>query len=1456
MNRSLVALCLLISLWAAAAFAAPDRVPVREDRRTSLDVTRRDGRAMVLRAEIGELLAERIETPVGAFTRVTIPGFHAGRVPGRPELPQMNRLIAIPHGAEARIEIVGGETRTIDLAAIGSAPRLMPAQPSLSKSADPDTATFVYDRSAYSVDEVSRPAAVFKRLGRLRAMDVGRLEISPVRYLPRENKLLVTESMDVRVVFEGGDAAAGDRLAESVASPFFQPVYERIAGAGDFHASHPDMLRDPVTMVVVAPDSLVAPLADYLAWKKARGFRMVVGVTGTAEVGSDRSSIREYLAGLYRDGTPGQPAPTFVLLVGDVDILPTWTLGGNATDRPYCEMDGDLFPDMYYGRFSVESAAELAAVAAKTIAYEQLTMPDPSYLGDAMLIAGVDSDYAPVYANGQIRYAAQTYFNAAHGIDASVFLYPDSAGEAETIKGLAGAGAGFINYTAHGSEVRWSNPRFMVEDVDALENFGRYGLVIGNCCLTAKFDHDTPCFGEAWLRAPDAGAIGYIGGSNSTYWDEDYWWSVGYTAQITDSPTYELTSQGGLDGLFHENGEESYVTADAVVFCGNLAVSEAASEGATGREEYYWNIYNLLGDPSVVPYMREPQAHPVTAPDKLAVTATTLEIGADPGSYVGLTQNGVLLASGAVGATGSVSLPIRGTLDVGLARLVITAQNRIPAILDVPVAVPALVTIAPESIVVSTATDLTVTVHDAETGDPLAGVEVWAEGLNYRSAGSTTDAQGEAVIQVLYDYGPDLTVAGRDPGQPFDAFRRTVDVAAAPLTDPDLMVSSTSGVTDAFPLNIEGLLAASYGETGAMLWLFPDGAEPASTTGNGMFYTATAVGEAVAVIALPGYDLYEETFPIVKVYGTISGTVFFDGVPAAGVPVRGLDQAGLTAFQAVTNDQGLYAVTTPVPAADYILAVDVFAYDSYRQDFFLVQGLNIRNIDLESSPTGVAEGLVLDVETSLPLEALVRIFRPDNGEIFAEGASDPQDGVFRIEDLPAETYDTVVLAEGYAPAIGEVEIEGGQVPSRLFALRPVRGDILLLDGANAVPVNLPSAPPVSGKPPLPAAELEPDPIPADMAAALSAEGYEVTVENVAMTDTAGWADRDLVILSCGRNRDPLVGQPAIRAALAARAAAGGRILVEGGEVGYTWTRIDRVDSLFIRDVLHVTEWVQDDSGDITVTEPGHLIVTAPYALPSIVPSAYENYVDQDLMLPGRDVVVVGSWTRNSSGASIVTYDPTPETEGGRTVYFAFSYRSLDDELRAPLLLNAVNWLLLPEPGSCAVNGRVLLEGEGPADGVVVELLPDGGLALTAADGSYSFTGVVPGAYSVRATLLNWTQETLPIVLEDGETISGADLTLLPDVPRLLALHPNYPNPFNPGTTFAFDLPSESRVKLAVYDARGRLVRTILDEPLPHGYYRQPWDGTDDGGRLLASGVYFARLSVEGAVKTRKMVLVR
>ena len=109
-------------------------------------------------------------------------------------------------------------------------------------------------------------------------------------------------------------------------------------------------------------------------------------------------------------------------------------------------------------------------------------------------------------------------------------------------------------------------------------------------------------------------------------------------------------------------------------------------------------------------------------------------------------------------------------------------------------------------------------------------------------------------------------------------------------------------------------------------------------------------------------------------------------------------------------------------------------------------------------------------------------------------------------------------------------------------------------------------------------------------------------------------------------------------------------------------------------------------------------------------------------------------------------------------------------------------------------------------------------------------------------------------------VYGGSATDVPDgdptVPSRHVLQGVTPNPFNPTTSVSYGTPSSGRVAIRVYDVSGRLVRTLVDGPVEAGYHTAMWDGRDEGGVEVASGVYFCRMEAPEYRATAKMVLLK
>ena len=98
--------------------------------------------------------------------------------------------------------------------------------------------------------------------------------------------------------------------------------------------------------------------------------------------------------------------------------------------------------------------------------------------------------------------------------------------------------------------------------------------------------------------------------------------------------------------------------------------------------------------------------------------------------------------------------------------------------------------------------------------------------------------------------------------------------------------------------------------------------------------------------------------------------------------------------------------------------------------------------------------------------------------------------------------------------------------------------------------------------------------------------------------------------------------------------------------------------------------------------------------------------------------------------------------------------------------------------------------------------------------------------------------------------------LFSEVPSNISLYQNYPNPFNPTTEIGFELSKEGYVELNIYDATGKLVKTLIDGEKEAAYHTVYWNGTNNAGKALPSGVYVYTLKAGEYSESKTMILLK
>ena len=628
--------------------------------------------------------SELVSTERGTFSMIsmenTIP---AGNI-GEPQVPVMRKLIAVPFGANPVVTVKNYTVNEYNLADYGIE-KLYPMQPSQSKSEK--EVKFAYNEAAYAAKGYNeRPIAEVEVMGTMRGIQIGALQLNTVSYNAAANTIRVYNNIELEVAFDNADLALTEQTLVNTYSPYFRTVYAALYNERailDVYDDHPDLWAVPVKVLVVANRLFEDAMQPWITWKTEKGF--VMDVNYTDEIGSTAQAIKTFITNKYNEGVANGQAPTFIIIIGDKPQVPESQMGSathKVTDLYYYAVAGnDVFGDMFHSRFTCETVQEFQNVIDKSMMYEQYTMPDPSYLSNVLLIAGWDSSWNPRIGKPTIQYATNYYYNAAHGfVQVNEFLqqpYNQPYASMNT-------GVNFVNYTAHGGETSWSDPSFSVSNANALTNTGKYFLAMGNCCLAADWGYSSKSLGETMIIAQNKAAYAYIGSPVETYWYEDYYFGVGATNTMNQMPTYEGSSMGTYDAQFRDD----WNCVTAVPYVGNLAVAYGHAGGyqSSVSDQYYWEAYHVLGDGSVTPYHTNPIENTVSHMPTLPIGMDTYEVTADPGSYVGISKDGVLLGAGEIGEEGTAEIPIEPVTSGGTAKIVVTHPQRQPYVMEVPCA--------------------------------------------------------------------------------------------------------------------------------------------------------------------------------------------------------------------------------------------------------------------------------------------------------------------------------------------------------------------------------------------------------------------------------------------------------------------------------------------------------------------------------------------------------------------------------------------------------------------------------------------------------------------------------------------------------------------------------------------------------------------------------------------------
>jgi len=377
---------------------------------------------LMVNFDVPGMFVHEVEVDGVTYHRLSIPGHTTLLDLGKPELPIVGQIVEIPQGVDISIEIVKSESVTLECY------NAYPAQERQIRQGPAQEGEFALDEDTYLTDAdypADLAAISIRDIGVIRGHRIVFLKVNPIQYNPFTREIKAFSNIEVRLNYD--QPAQIPRVDPRIESQAFEELLqasvlnykdanrfargdareERKEGCDYLIITHGDFYNP------TDPNNPIVRLRD---WKQRKGYTTKVVDVADIPGGTTADDIRDYIQDAYDNW---DPVPTYVLLVGDAEFIPTnYQVDQVSATHPshnntfigsdlyYVTVDGvvmdggnvmgpDYFPDMFIGRLSVDTLLEAQNIVDKILAYEQTPPPTPAnanYYTDASLVCLFEDD--------------------------------------------------------------------------------------------------------------------------------------------------------------------------------------------------------------------------------------------------------------------------------------------------------------------------------------------------------------------------------------------------------------------------------------------------------------------------------------------------------------------------------------------------------------------------------------------------------------------------------------------------------------------------------------------------------------------------------------------------------------------------------------------------------------------------------------------------------------------------------------------------------------------------------------------------------------------------------------------------------------------------------------------------------------------------------------------------------
>lgn len=574
------------------------------------------------------------------------------REPGKPALPALTELVAIPFHAVANLKIT--EAAWTDFAGFRIHPALQPAYDTWGASSP----AFELDSALYQTDAFfpESPVEVVDTV-MIRGIRVALIRIMPIQYNPVQGIIRVHRVLTMHLGFEGPNATFEPVGLENSAhfTRYLSGLLLNGAvlpeGVNSFSAAY------NADYLIVTVDQFKSAADTLAKWRNQLGYRteVISKPTWTLQQVTDSVHLR------YQQTLP---RPDYLLIIGDFAHVPAQTFTSGTTFYPtdlyFVCMDGsvDYFPDMAKGRISVANSSQAMAVVQKIVNYERNPVNDSAFFQNALHCAYFQDDDTSGYAtrrfthtSEEVRdymlgfgyqlqrvYHTESYVNPtnynngfysngeplpADLLRINGFLW--NGGQTQIAQAI-NAGKFYVLHRDHGyvGGSGWASPYFTTTSLNNLSNGNKTPIVFSMNCHTGEFSLNE-CFAEKFLRLSAGGAAGVVAASFASY--------SGYNDALTVGMFDGIWNNPGLLPIFGTGGvnnpsvspHPSILTMGDVLNHGLLRMVQTWN-GSTSANTYQHRLFHYFGDPATKIFTQVPDQIIASAPDSVMVGTTHIPV--------------------------------------------------------------------------------------------------------------------------------------------------------------------------------------------------------------------------------------------------------------------------------------------------------------------------------------------------------------------------------------------------------------------------------------------------------------------------------------------------------------------------------------------------------------------------------------------------------------------------------------------------------------------------------------------------------------------------------------------------------------------------------------------------------------------------------------------------------------